>query len=185
MMSERYTEAIVDGDVVRVVHPSLFHAAATVDPRKGLGLFCRVDLEPGDCWWAHAFDDPRYVTRVIPWAEYERLGEAEQCGLQVLSYIDVATRSLVVCTEPFCRVNHGGRDANSISDDSGCSLVTRPIPAGTEITIPYDYDPVLSILWKFPELTARLSPEVLADERVMFGPIGGCEPVKRFLEELG
>jgi len=182
MSPDRYADATVAGERVRVVNPAHFYAADV--PGKGQGLFCQVVLEPGDCWWAHDFEDQRYVTRVIPWSEYEPLDDTAKRDLERLCYIDVATRSLVACTEPFCRVNHGGHDANSRSDDNGCSIVTKPVPAGTEITIPYDFDPVLSILWKFPGLKDRLSASELADESLMFGSIENCETVKRFLESL-
>ena len=112
------------------------------------------------------------------------MSDAAKHEAERLCYIDAATRSLVACAEPFCRVNHGGQDANSRTDDSGCSIVTRPIPAGSEITIPYDYDPVLSIVWKFPELKERLTAVELADEAVMFGQIECCPTVKHFLMQL-
>lgn len=181
---DRYAEAVVDGERVRVVNPLNFYAAPTADPLRGQGLFCRVGLVPGDCWWAHNFDDRRYVTRVIAWADYESMSDLDKREVERLCYIDAASRSLVACAEPFCRVNHAGKYANSTTDDSGCSIVTRPIPAGTEITIPYDYDPVLSILWKFPHLREALTKADLANEALMFGTVEKYEAVRRFLEEL-
>src|SRR5436305_324354 len=83
--------ARVDGREVRVVDPAHFHAAPA--GAKGLGLFCDVDLEPGDCWWPHDWSDPRFVSRVLSWPEYLLLSGEEKRTAEVYGYIDAATRS--------------------------------------------------------------------------------------------
>ena len=104
--------------------------------------------------------------------------------LERLGYLDCDSRSVVMCAEPFCRVNHAGSDANSTALASGCSSVAKPIPAGTEITQAYDYDLVLSILWKFPELRSELPAEMLEDEDFLFSPVDAHPAVAAFLKRF-
>lgn len=183
-LAERYVLATVAGETIRVVNPAFFYAAACSRPERGLGLFCRIDLLPGDCWWAHDFTDPRYVRQVIPWPDYERMSDDQKREAERLCYVDVATRCLIACAEPFCRVNHSFREANSCTDARGCSIVTRPIPAGEEITIPYDYDPIISILWKFPELRDRFAVEARGNASLLWSPVEASPAIRDFLAGL-
>lgn len=181
-IQKQYVKATVGDEPVRVVDPVLFYAAMT--PDKGLGLFCKADLEPGDVWWAHDFEDRRFVERVIPWHDYQRLPESEKRTAEVLCYIDAESRSLIHCTEPFCRVNHSGREANSRGEDDGNSVVTKLIPAGTEITLPYTYELVQSILWKFPAVRELLPANALENEAILFSPVTEHPAIVRYLERL-
>lgn len=145
---------------------------------------CRVDLAPGDCWWAHDLTDPRFVARVIPWVEYLALPAAEKQLAETLCYVDCGRRALVVCTEPFCRVNHAPASvANSGCDPAGNSVIVAPVPAGDEIVTPYDYEAVVSLAWKFPTFRQRLSDAEWADEAVLFRPASEHPAARAFLAE--
>jgi hypothetical protein len=180
---KRYTVARVDGREVRVVDPAHFRAAPA--GAKGMGLFCDVDLEPGDCWWPHDWTDRRFVSRVLSWSDYLVLPDNEKRDAEVYGYIDAATRSVVFCAEPFCRVNHARADvANSRTEETGNSVAVVPMPAGTEITIPYDYETLLSLAWKFPVLAARLPARDLTDDASRFRPAVENDIAREFLDRL-
>lgn len=175
--------AKVEGREFQVVDPT--HFLSGPSRRGGKGLFCRVSLEPGDLWWAHNLSDPRFVSRVIPWEEYKALQGEEKASAEILCYVDPVRRALIICTEPFCRVNHGRHDeANSGSDAALNSLITSPIEAGKEILISYDYEAVVSVLWKFPELRTRFSPDELEQESLLLSPVLECPRVLEFLRSL-
>jgi hypothetical protein len=180
---KQYCEAEVGGHTVRVVDPTHFHAAPAGG--KGQGLFCRVALDPGDCWWPYRLDDPRFVARVLAWSEYQALPAAEKRAVEVACFVDGAARSVVLCAEPFCRVNHARAGAaNSRSDDDGNSVALTAIPAGVEITIPYDYEAVVSLVWKFPAFRDRLTARELADEGFLFRPVAEVGAAAEFLNGL-
>ena len=105
---------------------------------------------------------------------------------EITCFVDTASKQLVICTEPFCRVNHGRRgfDANADGDEFGNSIISKYIPAGKEILIPYDYEAVISILWKFPQLASQFSNELLADERFLFSSAKDPESITAFLNSL-
>jgi hypothetical protein len=178
-----FCTAEVEGREFQVVDPNHFFSGPSA--RGGRGLFCRVSLEPGDLWWAHDLSDPRFVCRVIPWEEYKTLKGAEKATAEILCYVDPVRRALIICTEPFCRVNHGRNDeANSGSDDALNSLITSPVEAGEEILISYDYEAVVSVLWKFPELRARFESAELEQESLLLSPVLECPRVLDFLRSL-
>ncbi|CAN5146715.1 hypothetical protein BH11PLA2_BH11PLA2_49630 [soil metagenome] len=158
--------------------------SADAGPGRGRGLFCHIDLQPGDAWWQWTLDDPRYIARVIPWAEYLTLPESERRKVETLCYFDADAQSLVICAEPFCRVNHATLTANSKSDDDGYSVVTRPITAGTEITIPYDYEAVISIVWKFPSFRQMMTAEQLADTAFLFQRVTDVPLAMQFFNQF-
>src|SRR5947209_19443857 len=109
----------------------------------------------------------------------------EKRAAEVYGYIDAATRSVVFCAEPFCRVNHARAGvANSRAEDSGSSVAVVPIPAGTEITIPSDYETLLSLAWKFPALAARLPDRDLTDDIFRFRPAAESPIARDFLDRL-
>lgn len=170
----------------RIIDPELFFAQAAAGPKRlGLGLFCRVALQPGDIWWLHDFEDRRYVERVLTLNELEDLPDPERQELRRLCYVDPQIRRAIICTPPFCYVNHCPRDrANSTCDDQGNSVVTKPILPGEEIVIPYDYDAVISLVWKFPEFADRLESGQLQDEKVLFQNAASFPIARDFLEEL-
>lgn len=58
-MPKKYSEASVKGRVITVIAPELFYAAPVKN--MGLGLFCNVDLDQGDVWWACNLNDPRFT----------------------------------------------------------------------------------------------------------------------------
>ena len=90
----------------------------------------------------------------------------------------------MICAEPFCRVNHSGREANSEADAHGNSVVTRPIPTGTEITQFYGYETIYSIVWKFPWIREVLSPSELNNEAFLFANAAEHPVVLEFLRRL-
>lgn len=182
-MAKNYCTAVVGGVEIEVVDPALFHAQPV--GTRGLGLFCRVDLAVGDIWWAHDLGDPRFVTQVIPWDEHMSSRSVARAEIEKVCYVDPRLQSLVVCTEPFCRVNHASDEgANSCCDPLGNSRVTRPIPAGTEILIPYEYEAVVSLLWKFPDLARLLPPGAWQDHRFLLQSITEWPVAMHFLRSL-
>lgn len=183
MNTRRTVTAMVDGVAVTAIDPAHFSARPVAG--KGRGLFCEVDLQPGDCWWVHDWSDPRWTQRVIPWSEFRLYPPAEQEAFQVIGYLDHATKNLILCTEPFCRVNHADpATANCESNEQGHSIVTRFIPAGTEITIPYDFEMVLSLSWKFPEFREMLTDQEWADDAILFQSVNDHPKARAFLQSL-
>lgn len=181
---KRYCSTRVRDKEVQVVDPGHFYAAES--KFGGSGLFCNVDLLPGDIWWAHDFSDPRFVARIIPWAQYLTLSGQERAEAETLCYVDPFLRALIICAEPFCRVNHGaGADANCDSDESLNSNISHPVPAGNELLIPYDYEAVVSLLWKFPELKNSFSGQELESESLLLSAAVDHPRVINFLARLG
>lgn len=177
-----YCDVIIKGCSRRVVAPLHFYSAPSQRPQQGLGLYCQVDLAPGDVWWAECLGDARWVTRVVPWVEFQQLSQEEQDRLKSLCYVDAHIRAVVECAEPFGRVNHAGRNANSATDDDGNSVALQAIPAGTEITIPYAYDAVVSVLWKFPHFKSYLAQDT--DEESLLVPVRDHLVAQHFLALL-
>lgn len=166
-----------------VIEPCLFYSANV--PGKGLGLFCKVDMDTNDIWWVNDMSDPRYVSRVVPWDEYSVLGESEKRDLEIRCYVDSDTRSLIVCANPFWCINHAcTAQANSSSDNQYNSIANRRIPAGEEILISYDYDAVISIVWKFDEFLSLLCEERLEDPDYLFQSASQCPIAAGFLERF-
>jgi len=184
LVTKRAESVSVDGRDFQVVAPRHFYAAPTTD--RGLGLFASVDLEPGDIWWGNSFTDPRFVARVISWEHHMARPQEKRRADEIQCFVDTASKALVICTEPFCRVNHGRRgfDANADGDAFGNSIVSKHIPAGQEILIPYDYEAVISILWKFPEFAQRVPEELRADEAFLFSSVKDCALTTAFLNSL-
>lgn len=181
---KEYETANVDGREVHVVSPKHFYSAEV--PHMGLGLFANVDLDPGDIWWANSLSDPRFVERMIPWESHTNRPVETRKEDEIKCYFDGASRSLVICSEPFCRVNHGivGRNANSDTDQLGNSIISCHVPAGEQILIPYDYESVISIVWKFPEFAARVPPEMLSNDSFLFQSVIDCALARDFLKSL-
>ncbi|MEN9846852.1 MAG: hypothetical protein RIS36_1999 [Pseudomonadota bacterium] len=184
LVTKSYESAIVQGREFAVVAPRHFYAAAT--SQRGLGLFAEVALEPGDIWWGNSFTDSRYVERVISWDEHMARPKEERRVDEITCFVDTTSKQLVICTEPFCRVNHGRRgvDANADGDEFGSSIISKLIPAGQEILIPYDYEAVISIVWKFPEFAQQLPQELRADEAFLFSNVKDCHLATAFLNSL-
>lgn len=182
LLGKRYCEALVDGRVVPVVDPAHFRSAPV--PGMGLGLFCDVDLKPGDIWWANNLTDPRFVQRVIPWEEYKTMKPDEKREAEILCYIDTDIRALIRCTEPFSRVNHATDTANSTNDELWNSVISRSVKAGEQILISYDYDAVVSLVWKFPEFVATVPTKALEDETFLLAPVDTNEAALKFLSRL-
>ena len=182
---KRHETVKVGGKDFQVVSPIHFYAAPT--PDRGQGLFAVVDLAPGDIWWGNSYSDARFVERVIPWREHIARTAAERVGDEIKCFVDTGLEALVICTEPFCRVNHGrrGGEANADSDESGNSIITRPVRAGEEILIPYDYEAVISIMWKFPEFAKQVPEELRSDAAFLFSDVASNPLAKRFLDTLG
>jgi hypothetical protein len=175
----------VGGREFEVVAPIHFYAAET--PDRGNGLFASVDLVPGDIWWGNSYFDRRYVERVIGWNEHTARTPAERTADEIKCFVDTRLKALVICTEPFCRVNHGraGFEANADSDQHGNSIITKPVRAGEEILIPYDYEAVVSIMWKFPEFAKQVSQELRSDAAFLFSDVANNPLAKAFLDSLG
>lgn len=184
MTAKRFVAAAVNGRPVRAVAPDQFYTAPASGGRVGLGLYCRATLDPGDVWWANDTTDTRFVARVIPWPEYLRMEPGERAEAERLCYVDPGVKALVICAEPFCRVNHAGAAANSACDADGNSVITRAVPPGEEITIPYAYEAVVSLVWKFPALRDAFTRDELADDAVMFGRATEHPAAARFLGDL-
>lgn len=181
-LAKEYAAAILNGQTFPVVHPKHFRSAPT--PRKGLGLFCDVDLVPGDYWWVNDLADPRFVAKVIPWEEYKKLRGAEKTMAEILCYLDWYLASLVLCAEPFCRVNHSSRRANSSYDAAGNSIITHPVAAGEEVLVSYSYETVGSIAWKFPDFKAQLMSEELAEDAYLLKKVVDDPKAMAFLDSL-
>jgi hypothetical protein len=152
----------------------------------GVGLFANVDLMPGDIWWANALTDQRFVERVIPWQEHQKRDPQEREEDEIKCYVEASLRALVICTEPFCRVNHGSADrsANADTDKLGNSIITVPVPAGQEILIPYEYESVISLIWKFPEFANQLPETMRNDENFLFLNVLESRLAMEFLKRL-
>lgn len=164
------------------IDPILFYAANV--PGKGLGLFCRVDLDVNDIWWTHDMSDSKYVSRVIAWTEYSVLSESEKREIEVKCYVDPDSRSIIVCTKPFWCVNHAPASmANSTSDHQFNSIASKRIPSGEEIVISYEYDAVISIVWKFGAFRDSLNRHQLADPDFLFQPASECPIAVNFLQQ--
>ena len=182
--TKQYGSTSVAGREFKFVLPEHFYAAPV--PTMGLGLFCKVDLAVGDIWWVNSTTDARFVSRTVSWDEHNRRNEDDRRGDEVNCFVDPTSRLIVICTEPFGRVNHGqeGNGANSGTDEFGNSIITVPVKAGGQILIPYDYESVVSILWKFPDVKRLLPQEVLLDKDFLLSPVKENEEIMKFLNNL-
>ena len=180
----RYETMNVRGKDFEVVSPRHFYAAHT--PDRGRGLFASVDLKPGDIWWGNSYSDPRFVERVISWREHIARDPEERIADEIRCFVDTGLKALVICTEPFCRVNHGRRgvEANSDTDEYGNSIICKPVRAGEEILIPYDYEAVVSLMWKFPQFANQIPQELKSDPAFLFSDVVLNPLAKAFLESL-
>jgi len=172
------------GKCLNVISPKHFYSAPTV--KMGLGLFADVDLEPGDIWWIDSIDDQRFVRKTIPWEEHLLRDAKERRVDEIQCYVDPERKMLIVCAEPFCRVNHGRRGvhSNAETDSAGNSIISQFVPAGREIRIPYDYESVVSIIWKFPEFEQTISSEERLNDSILLSPVMNYPPALRFLDSL-
>ena len=182
--TKRYETVNVRGKEFEVVSPRHFYASRT--PDRGMGLFASVDLQPGDIWWGNSYSDLRFVERVIGWREHIARDPAKRVADEIRCFVDTGLKSLVICTEPFCRVNHGRRgvEANSDTDAYGNSIICNPVRAGEEILIPYDYEAVVSIMWKFPEFAKQLPKELKSNAAFLFSDVANNPLAKAFLDTL-
>lgn len=183
MDSNKYLFSECRGRPVQYVAPEHFYAAPS--EVGGLGLFCKVDLVPGDLWFLSDLSDTRYVR------DYYRTGTLEIPetwkdipAVASLVFFDSHNSALVLCNEPFCRVNHSFAKQNSSCEEDQHSIVVAPIPAHTEIFDPYDYDIVGSLLWKFPELTRWYSDEQLANLNLLRTPAAQDPIAIEFLRQF-
>jgi hypothetical protein len=165
----------------RVVAPGHFYAAPA---RHGLGLYCRVDLEPGDRWWLYDFADRDYVHETLTWHDYQHLNPDRRATIHTLGFLDSVAGVIVLCAEPFCRVNHGGAGVNSASDADGHSYAVRPIRAGEEITISYEYETLRSLVWKFPEFALQIHINDINNDEYMMTRAGDHAAARAFLNGL-
>jgi hypothetical protein len=163
-----------------IIDPGHF-SSQDFGPPRGLGLVANIDLKPGDIWWQHDWSDPRYVARLIPWIEYEAMSTIDRAAAERLCYLDIDRRTMVLCTEPFCRVNHSALP-NSITNADGDSEAIVTIPAGREITISYEYESVLSLVWKFDGLRAMLPGRKSIDEWLIVAK--ECPTTMAYLKQL-
>jgi hypothetical protein len=182
--TKSYDFAELNSQYFRFVAPTHFYSK----PVKGMGLgvFCDVDLVPGDIWWLNSMTDQRFVERIVPWEDHKKRNPEERGADEIKCYVDPALRALVICTEPFCRVNHahGNLGANSDTDAFGNSIITERIEAGQQILIPYDYEAVISILWKFPEVAKLLPSNLQQDEAFLLSSVKQHREVMDFLRKL-
>ena len=179
----KYATALVDDTSFTVVDPSYFYSKPV--PGMGLGLFCKIDLIPGDIWWAHNLEDQRYVEALFSWEDFLRLEGSRKEEVQRKCYVDVETRAVIVCTEPFCRVNHGNDEtANSDSDQFKNSLITKPVPADQQILISYNYEAVISLIWKFDTFKSSVPNHLLSDDSFLFSCATDVPIAADFLNQL-
>ena len=180
----KYASVCVDGQDFKFVLPSHFYSAEVTG--MGLGLFCKVDLIPGDIWWINCHTDQRFVKKTLKFDEHLRRQVEERRSDEVICFVDPDIRTMVVCTEPFGRVNHGvlGRTANCGTDRFGNSIVTLPVQAGNELLIPYDYESVVSILWKFPEVINLFDAVTLKSEHFLLSSVRNHSAIIDFLDRL-
>jgi hypothetical protein len=180
---EKLVTANVDGKVFEIINPTFFYSCEV--PGLGLGLFCHQDLHPGDIWWAHNLNDNRFVEFCYSWQTFEALKEEIKSDVKKKCYVDVETREVIVCTEPFCRVNHGNSNtANADSDESKNSIITKFIPANSQILIPYTYEAVISLVWKFEAFERSLPLELLNNKEYLYSPAVQCKHAMDFLKNL-
>jgi len=165
---KNYEAFFLNGIQLSVVSPKHFYTAPTSD--KNMGLFANVSLDPGDIWWGNSYTDCRFVERIIHWDDHVIRSSDDRHRDEVLCFFDSEFRSLVICTEPFCRVNHGrrGSEANSDCDSYGNSIAITHIPKGREILIPYDYEAVISLMWKFPQFNSTVPACQRANDAFLF-----------------
>jgi hypothetical protein len=149
----KYLDSASTGGMEKCVDPRHFKAGPSC--LGGVGLFCELDLEPGDIWFLQNPADQRYISRTIrvdgsvtdiskDWFDLNGVNP-------VLWHYDFLLGSLVSSTEPFCRVNHSILKQNSDEDDHGNGYMLYRLPAGEEILDPYNYEAVFSLAWKFGE----------------------------------
>lgn len=154
----KYLDSASIGGVERCVDPRHFRAGPS--RLGGVGLFCDLDLEPGDIWFLQNPGDRRYITRAI---KVDRSVSDiskewwDKNGINpILWHYDFLLDCLVSSTEPFCRVNHSIIKQNSAEDTHGNGYMLCHLPAGEEILDPYNYEAVFSLAWKFGEFRRML-----------------------------
>jgi hypothetical protein len=147
----KYLDSASTGGVEKCVDPRHFHAAPS--QLGGMGLFCGLDLEPGDIWFLQNSADSRYFLETIKVdVDVESISREwlERNGIDpILDYYDFRVNGIVKITEPFCRVNHSILNRNSCEDEAGNDCIACHLPAGKEILTPYTFDAVFSLAWKF------------------------------------
>jgi hypothetical protein len=100
-------------------------------------------------------------------------------------YIDSGSKLIVMCAAPFDLTNHANTaTTNSGSDQYGNSIATKYIKAGDEIRIGYDYDVMLSLIWKFPDIAKQFSQQQLSDPQFLLSPATEHQKALDFLERL-
>lgn len=180
--SENLETISIEGKSLTLVKPSLFYAR---DCNLGLGLFCQVDLEPGDIWWLNNLEDKRFTRQLIKLQNLDQMDPNERAHVQKYGYIDVPSRLIVMCTSPFGLVNHANKkNANSDSDEYGNHIATKAIRAGEEIRVGYEYDAMLSIIWKFPAIASLFSQQQLVNEDFLLSPASAHRTAVDFLDTL-
>lgn len=181
---QKHSSAYVNERQISVINPLLFYAADVGD--MGKGLICKMRLNPQDIWWANNFQDLRYVEKVYNWSEFQQLSDEMKLDIQRRCFVDINSRDIVLCTEPFCRINHGNMDrANTGSDADGNSIITRQIEPDEELLVPYDgYEAVISIVWKFPDFARQVPEELLSNHNFLFSEAKKYPLAVQFLEGL-
>jgi len=168
------------------VDPRHFRAAPSV--LGGMGLFCELDLEPGDIWYLNNPQDPRYVARMVKIEEnVATLSEDwfKQNGVNpILWHYDFILDRLVAATEPFCRVNHSLQNQNSDEDAQGNSYMLSYLKAGSEILDPYDYEAIFSLAWKFREFHKILSEAGNYTNEFLRSPVAESKLAMDFLAAM-
>jgi hypothetical protein len=108
-----------------------------------------------------------------------------QGPIKKYGYIDLPSGLIVMCTSPFDLTNHANpRNANSNSDNYGNSIATKAIRAGEEIRIGYEYDAMLSTIWKFPEIAKSFSQQQLSNKEFLLSPASAHPAAVDFLDQL-
>jgi hypothetical protein len=177
-----YETITIAGEEFRLIDPKLFYAGRC---SLGRGLFCQIDLEQGDIWWLNELNDTRFVKKLISEAEFNRLHPMLKEFVMTYGYTDPDTKLIVLCTNPFDLTNHAKHaEANSISDKYGNSVASKFIEAGQEIRISYDYDAMLSLIHKFPDLGRLFSLDQLSDPTFLSSPATDHTQAIAFLENL-
>lgn len=183
MDSNKYLFSEYRGRPLQHVAPEHFYAAPS--EVGGLGLFCKVDLVPGDIWFLSDLSDRRYVKKYYPTDALD-IPEMwiDSPTITSLVFFDSQSSAFVLCNEPFCRVNHSFIKQNSSCDNEQHSVIAVPVPAHTEIFDPYDYDIVGSLLWKFPQLKEWYNSNQLTDLNLLRTPAAQDPIALEFLKQF-
>lgn len=168
---------------VQYVAPEHFYTAPS--EVRGLGPFSKVDLLPGDIGFLSDLNERRYGKEYYQTHTFGiPQGWTDNPARRSLVFFDFQNSALVLCNEPFCRVNHSFMKQNSSCDEDHHSVIVAPVPAHTEIFDPYDYDAVALLPWKFPHLKEWYQGRQLSEPDLLRTPAAQDPVATEFLRQF-